>query len=120
MAHRLRSAILAGEAAAPLPPTTLEDCRRKAETPVAAEDRRTAAQRRSDRHRGLVDHASILLRGKRALVRVANVSKGGITVESSIAPEVGESVRVDIDGAPVAGTVRWARRGRIGIDLRAG
>ncbi|TMJ16162.1 MAG: hypothetical protein E6G94_05030 [Alphaproteobacteria bacterium] len=117
MAHRLRSAILAGEAAPPVAPTSLEECRRKAEAPVGAQDRRTAAQRRSDRHRGLVDHASILLRGKRALVRVANVSKGGITVESSIAPDVGESVSVDVDGTPVAGTVRWARRGRIGIDL---
>src|SRR3954447_9116449 len=121
MAHRLRSAIRAAEAGDALPPLSLEPCRRDPHAPPPDEkaDRR-ARQRRAERHRGIVESAAILYRGKPALVRVANVSKGGVTLETSLTPAVGERVAVAMEGhKPRRGVVRWVRRGRIGVDLDA-
>jgi hypothetical protein len=121
MAHRLRSAVRAAEAGAALPPLSLEPCRRDphASGPETPDDRRER-HRRAERHRGMVESAAILYRGKPALVRVANVSKGGVTLETSLTPEVGETISVAMTGqAPRTGAVRWVRRGRIGIRLDA-
>jgi hypothetical protein len=117
MAHRLRSAVRAAEAGEALAPLSLEPCRRD---PHAPRPDGGAARRRAERHRGLVESAALLYRGKPALVRVANVSKGGVTLETSLMPEVGEIVAVAMEGHPPRGAVvRWVRRGRIGLDLDA-
>jgi PilZ domain-containing protein len=127
--HGLRSAILAGETgAAAAPPSTEEACRRqgprdpsRAAPERARDERRVAAQRRARRHREIVEHATLLVAGKRCLVRVVNVSAGGLTLEAAIAPPVGETVRVEFDGAaPVEAVVRWVRKGRIGLDAGEG
>jgi gentisate 1,2-dioxygenase len=120
--HRLRSSILAGEgSAAAAIPSSLEACRRQGPQEGAPE-RRSAAQRKADRHRELVERAGILFRGKRGLVRVINVSKGGLTIESSIDPEIGESLSIHLPGAeaPIEAAVRWIKRGRIGLAVEAG
>jgi hypothetical protein len=118
MAHRLRSKLRAAEAGEALAPVSLVECRRDlhaAPAPSVAE-RRRAAQRRSERHHGLVERAAILFRGKPALVEVVNASQGGITIATALQPEPGESLGVALEGyAPRAGTVRWVRRGRVGI-----
>jgi hypothetical protein len=121
MAHRLRSSILAGDGAASLAPApTAEPCRRSGAAAPAAE-RRSAAQRKAERHRGLVERAAITVRGKTALVPVLNSSKGGVTVETSLQPEIGEAVGLALAGsAPAAAMVRWVRRGRIGLALADG
>ncbi|HEY0412215.1 MAG TPA: hypothetical protein VGD66_03630 [Allosphingosinicella sp.] len=119
MSHRLRSAIRAAEAGEALPPLSLEPCRRDlhAPAPEGKADRR-AGRRRAERHRGVVESAALLYRGKPALVRVANVSKGGVTLETSLTPQVGEMLSVAMAGHPPrGGIVRWVRRGRIGIGL---
>ncbi len=111
--------------AAAAPASTEEECRRKGARdpgrPVAdrvRDERRVADRRRSPRHRDIVEHATIVYGRKRSLVRVVNVSAGGLTIESAIAPAVGETVMVELDGSePVVGVVRWAKRGRIGLDL---
>ena len=120
MAHRLRSAVRAAEAGETLAPLSLEPCRRDPHAGSAPEgaDTRRQPRRRAERHRGTVETAAILYRGKPALVRVANVSAGGVTLETSLAPDVGEVLTVAMEGrAPRAGTVRWLRGGRIGIGL---
>ncbi len=122
MVHRLRSAVRAAEAGEALPPLSLEPCRRDPYAPPVPEgkDDRRRLRRRAERHRGVVETAAILYRGKPALVRVANVSAGGVTLETSLTPEVGEILTLAMEGRPSrTGTVRWLRRGRIGVGLDA-
>lgn len=126
--HGLRSALLAGEkGAAVAQPSTEEECRRKGERdpsrPASGrvrDERRVAAQRRSPRHRELVERATIVHGRKRSLVRVVNVSSSGLTIESALVPAVGEAIRVELPAGPVEGVVRWVRRGRIGLDVEGG
>ena len=120
--HSLRSSIRAREAGAPARPLSLEERRREA---AAAEEpqhpkgeRRTGAQRRAERHRGVVERAAILYRGKRAMVAVANVSKGGVTIETGLTPEIGEALLLELPGkAPAEARVRWVKPGRVGLGL---
>jgi hypothetical protein len=113
MAHRLRSAIRAAEAGEALAPLSLEPCRRD---PHAPRPEGGSARRRAERHRGLVETAALLYRGKPALVRVANVSRSGVTLETSLIPEAGERLTVALEGQPPrTGEVRWVRRGRVGV-----
>jgi len=118
MAHRLRSKVKAAEAGEALVPGSLVECRRDPHAPSAPAlpERRKATQRRSPRHTGVLERAAVLFRGKPALVRVVNASDGGVTIESPLAVEVGERLGVALEGHPPrTGTVRWARRGLIGI-----
>lgn len=118
MAHRLRSKVKAAEAGEALAPASLVECRRDPHAPPVPTpaERRKAAQRSVPRHQGVVERAAILFRGKPALVRVVNASEGGITVETAIAPDEGETLGVALEGHPPrTGTVRWVRRGQVGI-----
>lgn len=118
MAHRLRSKVKAAEAGEALVPGSLVECRRDPHAPPAPciSERRQAPQRRSDRHRGVVERAAIVFRGKPALVRVVNASACGITIETSVYPDVGELLSVALEGHPPRlGEVRWLRRGQVGI-----
>ena len=120
--HSLRSSIRAREAGAPARPLSLEERRREApaaepET-LAKGERRTGAQRRAERHRGVVERAAILYRGKKALVVVANVSKGGVTIETGLTPEIGETLLLELPGKePALARVRWVKPGRVGLAL---
>ncbi|MGZ8998750.1 MAG: PilZ domain-containing protein [Allosphingosinicella sp.] len=127
--HGLRSALLnGGKAAAASPLSTEEECRRKGvrdpsrpPTPERIrDDRRVAAQRKSKRHREIVERATILYGGKKSLARVVNISASGITLETAIGAGVGDVVTVELSAGPVDGTVRWARKGRIGLDVGEG
>ena len=120
--HNLRSSIRAREAGAPARPLSLEERRAEA---LAAEaealpkgERRTGAQRRAERHRGVVERAAILYRGKKAMVAVANVSKGGVTIETGLTPEVGETLLLELPGRePAEARVRWIKPGRVGLAI---
>jgi hypothetical protein len=80
--------------------------------------RRATDHRRDFRYPGAVDKAIVVMAGVRASVRVGNISERGVMVKTSLEPEVGESVVVEFDGfAPLRGTVRWAKQGRVGIEL---
>ena len=121
--HGLRSALLKGEKGA-TPPSTEEECRRKGPRDPSRPpservrpERRTVAQRAAKRHREIVERATILYERKRSLVRVVNISKSGLTIESAIAPRIGESVLVELASGPVEGVVRWLKKGRIGLDV---
>jgi len=125
--HGLRSALLKGEKGA-TPPSTEEECRRKGvrdpsrpPTPERIrDDRRVAAQRKNKRHREIVERSTIVYQGKRSLARVVNISASGLTLESAIAAGIGDAVTVELAAGPVDGIVRWARKGRIGLDVGEG
>jgi hypothetical protein len=120
MVHRLRSSISAGEGSGAWQAgVSNEPCRRRdaAETPADGE-RRSGADRRAERQRGIVERAALVFRGKTSLVPVTNSSKGGVTIETALPLEVGDSVSIAIPGqAPSTATVRWVRDGRVGLDL---
>ena len=125
--HGLRSAILSGEGAAVTLVSTKESCRRRggkgglAALHIAREERRSIDQRREDRHWGLVERAILVFRRKKRLVRVVNLSSGGMTVECEIVPRIGEEVGIEFEGFDrVEGVVRWVKQGRIGLDLGEG
>jgi hypothetical protein len=118
--HSLRSSIRAREEGAPARPLSLEERRREAPAAEAAAlpkgERRTGAQRRAERHKGVVERAAILYRGKKAMVAVANVSKGGVTIETALTPDLGEVLLLELPGKPPAeARVRWVRTGRVGL-----
>ena len=120
--HSLRSSLRAREDGAPARPLSLDERRREAPAPEAAAlpkgERRTGAQRRADRHCGVVERAAILYRGKRAMVAVANVSKGGVTIETGLTPDVGEALLLELPGKqPAQARVRWVKPGRVGLAL---
>ncbi|HEY0011788.1 MAG TPA: PilZ domain-containing protein [Allosphingosinicella sp.] len=125
--HGLRSAILSGESASSALVTSKERCRRQTaggsltELRIPREERRATNQRREDRHWGVVDRAMIVFRRKKLLVKVINVSSGGIMIESEIVPRIGESMAVEFEGFDrLQGIVRWVKQGRIGLDLGEG
>lgn len=120
MVHRLRSSISAGEGASDYQPgVSTEPCRRQSPAEAVPEDeRRSGVSRRGERQRGLVERAALVFRGKTSLVAVANSSKGGVTIETSLVPEIGETLRIAIPGRePADAVVRWVRGGRVGLDL---
>ena len=123
--HGLRSSLLNGGKAAASPASTEEECRRKGvrdpSRPPAPErvrdDRRVTAQRKAVRHREIVERATILYEGKKSLARVVNISASGVTLETTIGAGIGKVVTVELPAGAVEGTVRWARKGRIGLDV---
>jgi hypothetical protein len=125
--HGLRSAILSGEPASEALISSKERCRRQpsggslTELRIPREERRVTNQRREDRHWGVVDRAMIVFRRKKLLVKVINISSGGIMIESEIVPRIGEAVAVEFEGFDrLQGIVRWVKQGRIGLDLGEG
>ena len=124
--HAVRSAILSGESASAALVSSKERCRRTSggsltSLEIARAERRATDQRREDRHWGVVDRAMLGFRRKKLLVRVVNVSSGGIMIEADIIPRIGESVTVEFEGFErLQGVVRWVKAGRIGLDLGDG
>ncbi|HEX8526944.1 MAG TPA: PilZ domain-containing protein [Allosphingosinicella sp.] len=125
--HELRSAILSGEGATASVVSTKESCRRRggkgglAALHIERGERRSTDQRAEDRHWGVVERAMLVFRRKRRLVRVINLSTGGMTIECEIMPRIGELVGIEFEGFdPVDGIVRWVKQGRIGLDLGEG
>lgn len=111
-------ALEAGETLPPL--SAREECRRTpaATTDVPALDRRKADQRRALRHRGIVERASVTWRGKKTLVGIVNISRGGATIETRLLPPVGQTLILEVpDAAPAEAVVRWVRRGLVGLDF---
>jgi hypothetical protein len=125
--NEFRSALAKGEVAPSQSLVAKEKCRRGSiEASLAAiliprAERRTTNQRREDRYRGIVDRATLRFRRKKLLVKVVNVSEGGLMIEAPVAPRIGEQVGVEFEGfEPLAGTVCWVRDGRIGLDVGEG
>lgn len=134
--HQLRSTLQEGEGRAAYSPlSSKERCRRGgrdrrngepndvtlATIAIARQERRTTNQRSGDRHRDVVERTTIVFRGKKSLVRVVNISEGGLMIETNIVPRIGEAIRVHFEGFErIEGVVRWVKQGRIGLDVGDG
>jgi hypothetical protein len=120
MAHPLRSSIQSGEgSAAWQPDVSAEPCRRQSADVIPPEsERRAGDDRRAERQRGRIERAALVFRGRTSLVPVANSSQGGLTIETNLIPEIGETVRIAMSGQPpLKGVVRWVVGGRVGLDI---
>lgn len=125
--NEFRSAVQKGEVAQTLSPIAHEKCRRAtmesslSRILIPRVERRTTNQRREDRYRGIVERATLVFRRKKMLVKVVNVSEGGLMIEASIEPRIGERLTVEFEGfEALEGVVRWVREGRIGLDVGEG
>jgi PilZ domain-containing protein len=125
--HEFRNAIRTGEVPSPQNPgAQREPCRRRdggslVDVPIQREERRTANQRIEDRFNGVVKRATVIFRRKRSLVSVVNISGGGVMIESSILPRIGEKIGLEFEGFErLEAVVRWVKRGRIGLDVGQG
>ena len=119
--HELRSAIL-GDAKTGL-------VARKAKKGEAAtaglssiairrQEARVTDQRLEDRHRNVLEQATVLFRRRKVSVGIVNVSSRGAMLKADIEPRIGE--RIDILFTPdnkTRSAVRWIREGRIGIEF---
>ena len=126
--HEFRSAIISGDVKSALDPVARKErCRRGGSGPslieiaIPREERRVTNQRREDRYHGVVERATITFRRKKSLVKVVNVSAGGVMIESAILPRIGEEISIELDGiGRIEGAVRWVKQGRVGLDAGEG
>lgn len=85
---------------------------------VTRREQRFADQRSEPRYEGLIEAATLFFRGAEYRVAVANISSRGTMIEADIAPRLGESVVIALDGySPMHAFVRWARDGRLGLNF---
>lgn len=126
--HEFRTAILNGEPKARSGPVARKErCRRQngeptlVDVPIPRVERRVTNQRREDRFLEVVEHATIIFRRKKLLVRIVNVSGSGVMIESNIVPRIGEVLGIDFENFErLQAVVRWVKKGRIGLDVGEG
>lgn len=126
--HEFRTAFLNGEVQASQTPAARKDrCRRQpgeptlVGIPIPRLERRRTNQRSEDRFLDVVERATIVFRRKKSLVRIVNVSGGGVMIESNIVPRIGEVIGLEFENFdPLHAVVRWVRDGRIGLDVGEG
>ena len=127
--HEFRTAILTGEKFDDTPVAKKEKCRRRiagigatlVDIAIPREERRATNQRREDRFHGVVERATIVFRRKKQLVRVVNVSEGGVMIECNVMPRIGETIGIHFEGFDaLEGKVRWVKQGRVGLDVGDG
>ena len=74
------------------------------------------AERRSDeRLIPLLKVAKLVSEGGERLLRVRNISAGGLMAEVSDCPAVGEQVSVELSSQKIPSSVTWIREGLVGI-----
>ncbi len=76
---------------------------------------RPAEQRADDRLIPLLKVAKIISEGSERLMRIRNISAGGVMGEVSECPGVGEAVSVELSSQKIPSTVIWIREGLAGI-----
>lgn len=80
--------------------------------------RRMFDQRSEPRSEADSQTAVLEFRGRRHVVRLANISSGGAMVIFPMMPHIGEQVRLHFLGrGQLAATVCWVRDGRIGVSF---
>ncbi len=121
--HELRSAIASGEALRPNGPIAKKTKRAEPKSGLTAiavkrEESRLTNQRREERHRNILEDATIHFRRRKHQVPVINVSSSGVMIESDIEPWIGESVEIQFGQCNrTKCIVRWIRGPRIGLEF---
>lgn len=121
--HELRSAIASGEALRPNGPIAKKT--KKAEpkgglTAIAVkrQESRLTNQRREERHREIVEEATIYFRRRKHQVPVVNVSSSGLMIETDLEPWIGESLDIQFEECNrTKCVVRWIRGNRMGLEF---
>ena len=76
---------------------------------------RPAERRFDDRVAPMLRVAKVTSDRGEQLVRVRNVSAGGLMAEASQPASIGEAVKVELSSQKIPGTVVWVREGTIGV-----
>jgi hypothetical protein len=80
--------------------------------------KRTIDERTEVRHASLSSTAVLELRGRRHVVRLANISSSGAMVIFPHVPNIGERLQLQLlDRGLVSSQVRWVKDGRIGLSF---
>ena len=88
---------------------------------IGRRDKRAIHQRGEDRHVLAGTQALAIFDGWEVTVELLNLSSNGVMVKYGGPVEIGQSVRLAIDAcAPITASVRWAGRGRLGLEFNAG
>ena len=76
-------------------------------------DERGEARETAESETAVLEH-----RGRKHVVRLVNLSRGGAMVIFAAMPHIGEEVRLHLLGrSQVKAHVRWVRDGRIGVNF---
>ncbi len=85
---------------------------------VKREESRLTNQRREERHRNILEDATVYFRRRKHQVPVINVSSGGVMIETNIEPWIGESLEIQFgDCNRTKCVVRWIRGNRMGLEF---
>jgi hypothetical protein len=80
--------------------------------------KRTIDERTEVRHASLSSTAVLEFRGRRHVVRLANISSSGAMVIFPHVPNIGERLQLQLlDRGLVSSQVRWVKDGRIGLSF---
>ena len=121
--HELRSAIASGEGLRPNGPIAKKSKKAEAKTGLAAiavkrEESRLTNQRREERHRDILESATVYFRRRKHDVRVINASSSGVMIETDIEAWIGEKVEIQFaDCNKTKSLVRWIRGDRMGLEF---
>jgi hypothetical protein len=121
--NELRSAIASGRGLRPNGPIAKKNKPAAPKGGLAAiavkrEESRLTNQRREERHRNILEDATIYFRRRKYQVPVVNVSAGGVMIETDIEPWIGESVEIQFgDCNRTKCVVRWIRGSRMGLEF---
>lgn len=85
---------------------------------IPRSETRSIDERAELRHPSLSSTAVLEFRGRKHVVRLVNLSRGGAMVIFAAMPHIGEEVRLHLLGrSQVLAHVRWVREGRIGVSF---
>lgn len=76
---------------------------------------RPQERRSDDRLVPLLRDSKMITRGGEQLIRIRNLSAGGLMAETGRPPEVGEQVSVELSLQKISGSVVWTREGTVGV-----
>jgi hypothetical protein len=123
MMNELRTAIASGQGLRPNGPIAKKTKRAEPKGGLTAiavkrEESRLTNQRREERHRNLLENATIHFRRRKHEVPVVNVSSNGVMIETDIEPWIGESLEIQFgDCNRTKCVVRWIRDRRMGLEF---
>jgi hypothetical protein len=123
MMNELRTAIASGQGLRPNGPIAKKTKRAEPKGGLTAiavkrEESRLTNQRREERHRNILEDATIYYRRRKYQVPVVNVSSNGVMIESDIEAWIGENLEIQFGECNrTKCVVRWIREGRIGLEF---